>query len=150
MLAATRSRLKLVAGALIAIGAWFTAARHLKLVAGGEQTASYIPDNGMCCVEGPAAYIADALRRLRDGPLGPSYLLPDSYLLKPLKCEQRGYHKGPYAESCYPKGTLWMDENFEHAMLLKYDEGWVQTEFARTKNISIAQAWATYGKGMCD
>lgn len=73
-----------------------------------EPQAFFIPDNLMCCVQGPAAYIREKLALLKESPLGSGY---EKAAAIDGSCTGAGYDQGPGEEKCFPKAHLYLSKN---------------------------------------
>jgi len=71
----------------------------------GTEVAHFIPDNKMCCVEGPSDYIREKVEKIKSSPLGAGYQTTAA-LNGP--CTSKGYDQGPSPEMCFPKAKVWM------------------------------------------
>uniref|UniRef100_A0A7S1S8Y2 Uncharacterized protein n=1 Tax=Alexandrium catenella TaxID=2925 RepID=A0A7S1S8Y2_ALECA len=70
-----------------------------------EPLAHFVPDNKMCCVEGPSDYIREKVEKIKSSPLGAGYQTTAA-LNGP--CTSKGYDQGPSPEMCFPKAKVWM------------------------------------------
>jgi len=68
-------------------------------------TAFFMPDNGMCCVQGPLDYLKAKVEKLKVSPLGDGY---KNTVAKQGKCADQGYNSGPAPEKCFPQAQLFM------------------------------------------
>eukprot|EP00413_Alexandrium_margalefii_P045580 CAMPEP_0204590724 /NCGR_PEP_ID=MMETSP0661-20131031/49946_1 /ASSEMBLY_ACC=CAM_ASM_000606 /TAXON_ID=109239 /ORGANISM="Alexandrium margalefi, Strain AMGDE01CS-322" /LENGTH=380 /DNA_ID=CAMNT_0051600779 /DNA_START=64 /DNA_END=1204 /DNA_ORIENTATION=- len=104
-----------------------------------EPVAHFVPDNKMCCVQGPSEYIRAKLAKLKASPLGRGYL---STTAVDGTCASQGYTTGPSPEKCFPKASLFlnlaehpMDPTSEPRLLAEY---------------GMAHGFAAIGKGMAE
>jgi len=77
----------------------------------GEPLAHFVPDNKMCCVQGPVEYVRGKLAKIKASPIGAGYLAAE---LVDGPCTSQGYDQGPNKESCFPQATLWLSK--DHAI----------------------------------
>mmetsp|Transcript_104137 Transcript_104137/g.277068 ORF Transcript_104137/g.277068 Transcript_104137/m.277068 type:complete len:346 (-) Transcript_104137:147-1184(-) len=100
--------------------------------------AHFVPDNLMCCVQGPAEYVGEKLAKIKKSPIGGGYL---ASVLVEGTCASQGYDMGPNKEACFPKANLWLSN--KHAV--------DPTSEVRLMAAHAAQhGFASIGKGMAE
>jgi len=76
---------------------------------------SFLPDNEMCCLQGPKQYLASALARLRESPMAKHYATSQVTL---GMCANRSYVNGPFPATCFPRAALYTDDDPMHVMAM--------------------------------
>mmetsp|Transcript_25830 Transcript_25830/g.80545 ORF Transcript_25830/g.80545 Transcript_25830/m.80545 type:complete len:414 (-) Transcript_25830:68-1309(-) len=103
-------------------------------------TASFVPDNGMACLQGPRAYVEYALARLSGSPLAGLYA---GARVAAGPCRGRGFAEGPRlagmrlgpirTEECFPLLSTYFDGNASSAPLVLTAESEQLERFAASK-----------------
>mmetsp|Transcript_15953 Transcript_15953/g.40615 ORF Transcript_15953/g.40615 Transcript_15953/m.40615 type:complete len:168 (-) Transcript_15953:51-554(-) len=77
------------------------AARHEPVTT----TGFFVPDNGMCCIQGALSYITKVLERLRASPLAAGYA---NATADAGSCIGQGYVLPAGPDECFPQAQLWL------------------------------------------
>merc|ERR1719414_703892 len=106
----------------------------------------FIPDNKMCCIQGPKSYLNSALNRIRSSPLAQHYSTSQVML---GMCTNSSYPNGPFPGTCFPRAAIYTDDDPLHIMsMIDFDQSEAQL-YAFEKNIPVQAAKKEF-KAACD
>jgi len=106
----------------------------------------FIPDNKMCCIQGPKSYLNSALNRIRSSPLAEHYSTSQVML---GMCTNSSYPNGPFPGTCFPRAAIYTDDDPLHVMtMIDFDQSEAQL-YASEQGIPMQEATKRF-KSACD
>mmetsp|Transcript_2564 Transcript_2564/g.6001 ORF Transcript_2564/g.6001 Transcript_2564/m.6001 type:complete len:282 (+) Transcript_2564:67-912(+) len=69
-----------------------------------QSVGFFVPDNKMCCVDGPLEYVKEKLAKIKLSPIGDGYINAEAL---EGSCPSQGWDQGPKPEECFPLAKLW-------------------------------------------
>jgi len=102
----------------------------------------------MCCVDGPEDVVTLGLERVA-APKSPLSAMYEGVELSPESCKERGYTTYAMDEPCFTGGGLWVDDDPEHAALLKTAEKEAETAYGAEHNVTMVEMEQTVQEEVC-
>uniref|UniRef100_A0A6U6R8F5 Uncharacterized protein n=1 Tax=Alexandrium andersonii TaxID=327968 RepID=A0A6U6R8F5_9DINO len=107
---------------------------------------SFLPDNGMACLEGSREYLNDVLSRLRKGPLSSMYA---GSKVEALTCKNRKYGVGQCEDHCFRKLRVRMRLNPRDGAHMMKTEWDLFKVVATERGVPLGQVYDDY-RDNCD
>ena len=110
---------------------------------------SFVPDNGMCCVDGPADVVTKGLASISDPETSPLSSMYTTSTTSTASCAELGYTTYKADESCFTGAGLWVDDDPEHAALLKTAESEAEAKYGLEHNMTTLEMMMALQKDVC-